>query len=85
MTRVQAAQAIADNAINAVIDAIRSEIHDRRENALWWAHFHVAMYAALPSWRWLARITHRNAARRFRAMVLATMSTVCARSLPTPV
>lgn len=76
---IAAAERVADDAIEAVIDAIRDAIQDRRDNALWWFHFHEAMYKSLPRWRVIARDMHRRQSRRARARVRANaqLEAVC--------
>lgn len=68
---IAAAERVADNAVSAVIDAIRDSIKDRRENAFWWAHFHAARLRTLHPIRWIARLHHVRMVRRYNAMVLA--------------
>lgn len=83
---IAAAERVADNAIAEVIDAIQDAIEDRRENALWWYHFHDAMLASLPRIRWIARIRQRNARRRALARVRANakLRAVCPASWVMP-
>ncbi len=68
---IAAAERVADNAVESVLDAIRDAIKDRRENAVWWYHFHDAMVRTLPRWRWLARRAHQAGRRRAAAAILA--------------
>lgn len=68
---IAAAERVADGAVAAVIDAIRSEIKDRRDNAFWWNRFHGARYHGLRRIRWIARLHHARMCNRYADMVMA--------------
>jgi len=68
---IAAAERVADNAVESVLDAIKDAIKDRRDNAVWWYHFHDAMARTLPWWRKIAIAIHRAGRRRAAAKILA--------------
>ncbi len=68
---VGAAERVADNAIESVIDAIVAAGYERRNNAAWYYVFHREMLASLPKWRWLARRIHRARMRQAAAQMKA--------------
>lgn len=62
------ARDVADSAIETIVDAIVAARIDRRDNALWWYHYHRAMAELGPK---IGRPLHRWLRRRALARVRA--------------
>ncbi len=80
---IAAAERIADGALAAVIDALRSEYRERRKNAFWWNRFHAARWKSLRPIRFLARAHHRRECNRYADMVVAdaALGRVCSGAI----